>query len=103
VALHVLDDDDGIVYHEAGSERNAEESKGVDAEAEYFDEGEGADERDRDGDRWNDSGTPILQEEEDDDDDDDDGLADGYNDLMYRVANDCGGIYGDDALHARRV
>jgi hypothetical protein len=33
VALDVLDDHDGVVHHEAGGERDAEEREGVDGEA----------------------------------------------------------------------
>ena len=82
VALDVFNDDDSVVYDEACSKGDAEEGERVDAEAEDLDEGEGADERDRDGDGGDDGGAPVLQEEEDDDDDDDDGFADGADDLF---------------------
>ena len=102
MALHVFDDDDGVVDDEAGGQRDAEERERVDGEAEDLDEREGADERDGDGDGGNDGGAPVLQEEEDDDDDDDDGFADGGHDFVDGVADDGGGVDGDDALHARR-
>ena len=77
VALHVFDDDDGVVDDQSCGERDAEEGQRVDGEAEDLDEGKGADERDRDRNGGDDRGAPVLQEEEDDDDDDDDGFADG--------------------------
>ena len=101
MALDVFDDDDGVVDDESGGEGDAEEGERVDGEAEDLDEGEGADERDGNGDGGDDGGAPVLQEEEDDDDDDDDGLADGRDDLVDGVADDGGGVDGDDVLHAR--
>ena len=77
VALDVLDDDDGVVHHQAGGQRDAEERQGVDGEAEELDEAEGADQRDRDGDRGDQRAAPVLQEEEDDEDDEDDRLRPG--------------------------
>jgi len=56
--------------------------------------------RDRDSDRGNDGGAPVLQEEEDDEDDDDDCFADGSNDFIDRFADDQGGVDRDDALKA---
>ena len=74
VALDVLDDDDGVVDHQAGGQRDAEQGQRVDREAEQLDEGEGADQRHRDGDRRDERAAPVLQEEEDDQDDQDDRL-----------------------------
>ena len=102
VALHVLDDHDGVVDHQAGGQRDAEEGERVDGEAEELDEGEGADERDRNGDGGNDGGAPVEQEEEDDGDDDDDGLAEGDQHFADRVADDGGGVEGDGVFQARR-
>ena len=102
VALHVLDDDDGVVDDQAGGQGDAEERQRVDGEAEDLDEGEGADERDGNGDGRDDGGAPVLQEEEDDDDDDDDGLAEGLDDFADGLADDGRGVDGDDALHAGR-
>ncbi len=63
VALHVFDDDDGVVDHEAGGQRDAEQRERIDGEAENADEREGADQRNRDGDRGDKRGAPVLQEE----------------------------------------
>jgi len=62
----------------------------LNAEAEDLDEGEGADERDRDSDRGMMVARQSCQEEEDDEDDDDDCFADGSNDFIDRFADDQG-------------
>src|SRR5208282_198398 len=77
VALNVFYDDDGVVDHEAGGERDAEQGQRVDGEAEQLDEGEGPDERDRDGDGGDDGGAPVFEENEDDEDNEEDRLAEG--------------------------
>ena len=90
---------DGVVdYDQARGECDAEEGQGVDAEAEDLNEGKGADERDGNGDRWNDRGPPVLQKEEDDDDYDYDGFADRANDLIDRLADNKRCVDGNDAL-----
>src|ERR1700678_1392426 len=103
VTLHVFDDDDGVVYYETSGKGDAEESERVDAEAEDLDEGEGADERNRDGASGDDGSAPVLQEEEDDDNDDDDGFADGRGDFVDGLADDESGVNGDDAFEAGGV
>ncbi len=98
VALHILDDHDGIVHNQSCGERDAEKRERVDREIEEADEGKCADERDRDGDRRNDGGAPVEQEEEDDCDDDDNGFGQGDQDLADRVSNyscriECHGVF----------
>ena len=93
--LHVFDDDDGVVDHQAGGQRDAEEGERIDGEAEDLDERKGADQRDRDGDGGDDGGAPVLQEQEDDDDDDDDGFAQRADDFADGIADDRGGVEGD--------
>ena len=66
------------------------------------DEGEGADERNRNGDGGNDGGAPVEQEEKDDSDDDDDGLGQRDQHFADRVADGGGGVEGDGVLKARR-
>ncbi len=62
VALHVFDDHDGVVDHEPGGQRDAEERERVDGEPEDLDEGKRSYQRYRDGDRGNDGGAPVKQE-----------------------------------------
>ena len=64
MSLHVLDDHDGIVDHQARGQRNAEQRERVDGESEQLDERECPDQRDRDGDRGNNGGAPIEQKQE---------------------------------------
>ena len=74
MALHIFDHDDGVIDHQAGGQRDAEQGQRIDGEAENLDERKGADQRNRDGDRRDDGRAPVEQEEEDNDDDDDDRL-----------------------------
>src|SRR5258708_39758070 len=63
MALHVLDDDDGVVDDQSGGEGDAEEGERVDGKAEDLDEGEGADERHGNGHGGGGRGAPVPQEE----------------------------------------
>ncbi len=47
MALDVFDHDDGIVHHQTGSQRDAEHGQRIDGKIKNLDEGEGADQRDR--------------------------------------------------------
>src|SRR5271157_199345 len=102
MALDVFDDDDGIVDHQAGGERDAEQRQSVDGEAQQLDESERTDERDGDRDRRNDGGAPIFEENEDDQDDQEDGRAEGRDYVADRFADRVGGVEGDLILHAGR-
>ena len=102
VALHVLDDHDGVVDHQSGGQRDAEQGERVDGEAEELDESEGANERDRYGDRGDDGGSPIQQEQENDGNDDQDRHAQGPQHFADGVADHRGRIEGDGVLQARR-
>ncbi len=102
MALDVLDHHDGVVHNQPCRKRNAKQCERIDREPEDLDKGEGADQRDRDGDRGNNGRAPVLQEQEDHSDDDEDGLADGDLDLADGVADHRRGIDCDDALHAGR-
>src|SRR5208337_3960626 len=102
MALDVFDDDDGIVDHEASGEGDTEQRQRVDGEAEQFDEGKSADERDWNRDGRNDRGAPVFQENEDDKDDKNDGLAEGRDYVADRFADRVGGIEGEFILHAGR-
>ncbi len=102
MALHVFDDDDRVVNHQACGQSDAEERECIDGEAEQLDKGECADERDRDGDRRNDGGAPVKQEKEDDHDNDDDGLAEREQHLADGIANGGGGVERHGVLESRR-
>ena len=102
VPLHIFDDHDGIVDHQAGGQRDAEQRKRVDGEAEDLDERERADERNRDRDGGDDGGAPIEQEQEDDHDDDGDGLGQRDQHFADGVADHGRGVEGDGVFQARR-
>src|SRR5215469_6034739 len=100
--LDVLDHNDRIVDDEAGRECDAKHCERVDGETEDLDEGKSTDERNRDGDSWNDGCTPVLQEKEDDDDHDDDGFDDRLDHFFDGITYHRGRIEGDDVLEPRR-
>ncbi len=64
----VLEHDDGIVDHEAGGDGQGHERKVVEAVAQEPHHGEGADERDRDGNGRDQGGPRVAQEQEHDQD-----------------------------------
>ena len=102
MALHVLDHHDGVVDHQSGGQRNAEQGERVDGEAEDLDKGEGADQRDRNGDGRDDRRSPVLQEQEDHDDHDENRFDDRRSDFLDGVGDHGRGVDSDHALHARR-
>ena len=74
VPLDVLDDDDGVVDHDADGQHQPEQRQRVDREAEREQHGERADDRHRHGDQRNDRRAPGLQEQDDDEHDQRDGF-----------------------------
>src|ERR1700761_1566497 len=102
MALHILDDDNGVVNDQACRKRDAKECQRIDGEAEELDEGEGADERNRDRNRRDDGRAPVQQKEEDDNNDDNNSFAKSHQHFMDRVADDRSGIKGDGVLQAWR-
>ncbi len=102
VALHVLDDHNGVVDHQPGGQRDSEQRERVDGEAKDLDKGEGANERNRYGDRGDDGGSPIQQKQENNGNDDEDRHAQGPQHLADGVADYRGRIEGDGVLQARR-
>src|SRR5262249_44615254 len=102
VALHVLDDHDGVIYYESRRQGHAEKSERIDGEAEYLNEGKGANQRDRNGNRGNDRGTPVQKEEEDDGDNDENRLFQRRDHFLDRIADDRRGIESDYVFDSRR-
>src|SRR5258708_37950003 len=95
MALDVFDNDDGVVDHQACSESNAEQGQRVDGEAEQLDEREGSAERDRNRDRGDDGGAPVLVENEDYQNDKEDGRAERRDYVAYGFAHRLGDIEGN--------
>ena len=59
----VFDHDDGVVHQGADHQNQREHGQSIDAHVQEVEEEEGADERYRNRDRWNDRRAPVLQEE----------------------------------------
>jgi len=102
MALDVFDDDDSVVDDQTGGERDAEQGQRVDGEAEQFDECERADERNRNGNRRDDSRAPVFEENKDDQNDQRDGSAEGRDYIANGFADGIRRIEGDLILHAGR-
>ena len=62
--LDVLDHDDGIVNHQTGGKNDSEQCQRINRKSEQFDESKRANQRNRNRDRRNERGPPVLQEEE---------------------------------------
>jgi hypothetical protein len=102
MAMCRFNDHDGVIHHQSGGQRDAEQRERIDGEAEDLDEGKGADQRYRNGDGGNDGGAPIEQEQEDDPDDDKDGLDQGHQHFADRIADHRGGVEGNGVFQPRR-
>ena len=100
--LDGLNDDDGVVDHKADSQHQPEEGEGVQREPEERKEGECSDQGNRDGNRRNERGTPVLQEEEDHDEDEDHRLKEGLHDIMHAGGYCQRGVEGALVFQPRR-
>ena len=104
VPLDVLDDHDGIVNDQTGRQGQPEEGQGVDGEVEELDEGEGADQRDRDGEGRYQGAGEALQEDEDHQHDEQDREEQRDHHFPHGLPDHRGGVEGDlvaDALRER--
>src|SRR5215472_2214488 len=102
VALHVLDDHDGVVDHQARGQGNAEQSQGVDGESEELGEDEGPEQRNRDGDSGNDGAAPALQEQVNLYDHNGDSFGQRLQHFLDGFAHGPRGIEGDGVLQPGR-
>jgi hypothetical protein len=102
VALDVLDDDDGVVHHEADREHDREQRQQVQREAEHLDEEDHADQRQGNGDDGHEHGPERSEEEEDDDHDDADGLEERPRHVVDGAVDVPGRVVRDGGLHPRR-
>ena len=102
LGVHGLDDDDGVVDHDADGQDQGEEGDQVDREAEQEHEEEGADEGDGDGEGRDEGGSPVAEEEEDDEGDQDEGLEEGVEDLLDGGFQEGGDVVADLIVHAGR-
>jgi len=95
VALHVLDDHDGIVDDDADGQYEAEERQQVDRKSQRDHPGEGSDQGDEDRDGADDGCPEILQEEEDHEHDEQDRLEERVLHLLDRDPDEVGRVQGD--------
>ena len=100
--VDVLDHDDGVVHHQPDGEHEREQRHQIDRVAERREQGEHADQRQRDGDDRDDGRPEIAEEQEDHHDDDDRRFAERLHHLPQRGANEVGGIIRDCRFQPRR-
>ena len=82
VFLHVLDNHDGIIHHQADGQHQGEKGQGVDGEIQQDKGGHGADKRNWHCQKGNDRSPPVLQEDEDDEHHEQQRLDEGFHDLL---------------------
>ncbi len=80
IAFDILDHDDGVVDDDTDGQDKGEQRQGVDRIAQAQQDGEGADQGDRDGHHRDDGRAPGLQEDQDHDGHQDHGFKDGVDD-----------------------
>src|SRR3984957_1325678 len=100
VALHVFDDHDGVVDHQAGGESQTEKRERIDGEAQNFNEGQSSNQRNRNGDGRNESAAPILQENKNHQHYQADGFEQSVQNVFDRFAHHTGGVKGHCVLDA---
>src|SRR5262249_35139773 len=91
----VVDDDDGVVDHEAGADGESHQREIVDAVVAEIHHAKGADERKGDGDARDNGGPVVSKEGEDHEDDEDDGDDQGDLDVVHGSADRGGAIHSD--------
>ena len=102
VTLDILDHDDRVIDHDADREHQAEQRERVNGKAEQIEHGEGADDRYRNGDQWNDRGAPGLQEQDHHQHDQRDRLEQRVNDGRDRFSHEDRGIIIRAVAHTGR-
>ena len=102
VAFDVFDYHDGVVHHQSGGQRDAEQSKRVDRKSQQLDEGKSSDQRYRNGHRGNNGAAPVREKNKDDENDQNDGLDKCGEHVPDRFAYGLGRIERILILHAGR-
>src|SRR6202012_2809597 len=100
VAFDVFDHDDGVVDHDADRQHQTEQRQVIQGNAEYIQHGERADQGHRNSDHRNDRGATALQQQEYDADHEKDRDKDRLDHLVYRFADEDGGIVDDLVIDA---
>ena len=102
IPFDVLDHDDGVIDHDADRQHQPEQAERIDREAEQIHHGEGADDRNRNGDQRNDRRAPCLQEDDDDEYDQRHRFQQRMHHGLDRGANELGRIVDDTEIDAVR-
>ncbi len=107
VMLDCLDDDDGIINHDANGQHQAEQRQVVQAKSECCHDGERADDRHRHRNQRDDRRPPVLQKQQHHDGDEQHGITEGLEHLGNRLIDERRGVVnnrviqtvGESALH----
>jgi hypothetical protein len=102
VAEDVLQHHDRVIDHQADGQHQRQQGQRIHRETEHEHDGEGADQRDRDGHQRNQRRPHVAQEEEDDQHHQQDRLADGGEHRLDRAFDEDRRVVGDPRLHALR-
>src|SRR4029077_672570 len=102
VALRVVNDDNGVINHQAGRESNSKKRQRIDGEMKSIDKGKSTNQRYRNGDRRNNGRTPVQQEEKDHNDDNDHRFFQRTDNFFHRIADYGGRVESDYVLDAGR-
>ena len=94
--FHRLHHNNGIIDHQSNRQHQPKQRQGVDGESQHRKNDEGSDQRDRNGEQRNQSGSPTLQEDVDHEDDQDQSLAQCLVDFVDALADRERGIECDD-------
>ena len=100
VSLDILDDHNGVVDHNADRQHQPKQSERVDGKSKDVHHREGANDRDRNRDQWNNRRPPRLQEQNNDQNDQSDGLQQRMDHRFDRCANKLGRVVDDAVVHA---
>ena len=98
----VLDDDDGVVHHDADGQDQGEQGHQIDREAQQGHGRERADDGHRHGGGRDQHGPPILQKHHDDDEHQDAGFKQGFIDRVNGLADELGGVVINPVFQAFR-
>src|SRR3954467_14526093 len=95
MTLDIFDDYDRVIDHDADRENEAEQGQIIDRKIERRHHSKSANQRYRDRQDRNDSGTPALQEYQDDNDDQQHRLIDRLDQLVNGLRDELGRIVAD--------
>ena len=102
VTVNIFEDDNGVIHHQTDGQHEGQQGQRVDGEAQHEHDGEGADQRHRNGDQRNQGRPQVAQEEEDDGEHEQNGFADGLENGLDGAVDEDRRIVGNIGAHAIR-